>query len=587
MFLAMVPAIFIKSKSTKFDDSLKPVTFKTIGGSLKEILISFKEAFSNKPFRKLCIATFLIFNAFNTVAGFTFFIVVYYLFNGDTAAAGIWPTLFGCGGALATTFIVIPIVAWIAKKMEKKRAFLICQGISVFGYILLWFLFIPGKPYMFLFALPFFSFGIGSLFTLMMSMTADVCDMDELESGKRREGVFGAIYWWMVKFGFAIAGLLTGVIMSAVAFKAGAPTQPEGAVTGLRLFFSGVPICGTLIAMWVMWNYDLTEAKARAIKKELDLRKAAPKKQSSAYLSGKLQTLLQNRKNLNSIIGTDLSSKTEKELSTQFSEILNTGLHGLCFSPYLEGQKVGDIISESQIQKRLEVISPFTKWIRTFSCSDGNELIPKVAHQKGLKTVVGVWISDDKERNEKEINSLISLARTGFVDIAAVGNEVLHRGDISEQELLKYIKRVREALPDNIQIGYADAYYQFLDKPALVEACDIILANCYPFWEGSDNAYSISYLEEMFELTQKNAKGKKVIISETGWPNIGENVQEAIPSNSNAMKYFIAVQEWAKNKNIELFYFSSFDEPWKVNQEGEVGAGWGIWDKNENLKYNK
>jgi glycoside/pentoside/hexuronide:cation symporter, GPH family len=587
MILAMVPAIFIKSKSTKFDDSLKPVTFKTIGGSLKEILISFKEAFGNKPFRKLCIATFLIFNAFNTVAGFTFFIVVYYLFNGDTAAAGIWPTLFGCGGALATTFIVIPIVAWIAKKMEKKRAFLICQGISVFGYILLWFLFIPGKPYMFLFALPFFSFGIGSLFTLMMSMTADVCDMDELESGKRREGVFGAIYWWMVKFGFAIAGLLTGVIMSAVAFKAGAPTQPEGAVTGLRLFFSGVPICGTLIAMWVMWNYDLTEAKARAIKKELDLRKAAPKKQSSAYLAGKLQTLVQNRKNLNSITRTDLSSKSENELSAQFSEILNNGIHGLCFSPYLESQKVGDSISESQIQRRLEVISPYTKWIRTFSCSDGNELIPKMAHQKGLKTIVGIWISDDLERNEKEINSLITLARTGLVDIAAVGNEALHRGDISEQELLKYIKRVKDALPEHIPVGYVDAYYQFLDRPKLVDACDIILANCYPFWEGSDNAHAISYLEEMFELIQKNAKGKKVIITETGWPNIGENVQAAIPSNSNAIKYFIAVQEWAKNKNIELFYFSSFDEPWKINQEGEVGAGWGIWDKNENLKYNK
>jgi GPH family glycoside/pentoside/hexuronide:cation symporter len=269
----MVPAIFIKSKSTKFDNSLEPLTLSTIGGSLKEILISFKEAFSNKPFRKLCIATFFIFNAFNTVAGFTFFIVVYYLFNGDTTASGIWPTLFGCGGALATTFIVIPIVAWMSKKMEKKKAFLLSQGISVLGYILLWFLFIPGKPYMFLFALPFFSFGIGSLFTLMMSMTADVCDMDELKSGKRREGVFGAIYWWMVKFGFAIAGLLTGVIMSAVSFKAGAPTQPEGAVTGLRLFFSGVPIFGTLIAMWVMRNYDLTEKKAREIKKELDTRK--------------------------------------------------------------------------------------------------------------------------------------------------------------------------------------------------------------------------------------------------------------------------------------------------------------------------
>ena len=288
MILAMMPAIFIKSKSTKNDHTLRPLTYKTIGGSLKEILVSFKEAFSNKPFRKLCIATFLIFNAFNTVAGFTFFIVVYYLFNGSTSDAGIWPTLFGCIGALSTTFMVIPIVAWISKKMEKKKSFLICQGISIFGYILLWFLFVPGKPYMFLFALPFFSFGIGSLFTLMMSMTADVCDMDELESGKRREGIFGAIYWWMVKFGFAIAGLLTGVIMSVVGFKAGAATQEEGAVTGLRLFFSGIPILGTLIAMWVMKNYDLSEAKARAIKKELDARKSPVKIQSSAYYSGKL-----------------------------------------------------------------------------------------------------------------------------------------------------------------------------------------------------------------------------------------------------------------------------------------------------------
>jgi glycoside/pentoside/hexuronide:cation symporter, GPH family len=273
MILAMIPAIFISSKSTKNEDSFAPLTLKAIGGSFKEIFKSFKEAFISKPFRKLCVATFFIFNAFNTVAAFSFFIVVYYLFNGSTEAAGIWPTLFGCVGALSTTFLVIPIVAWMSKKMGKKNAFLICQGISVFGYILLWFLFIPGKPYMFLFALPFFSFGIGSLFTLMMSMTADVCDMDELTSGKRREGIFGAIYWWMVKFGFAIAGLLTGVIMSVIGFIPDAATQPEGAITGLRLFYSGIPILGTLIAMWVMRNYDLTEERAEEIKKELDARK--------------------------------------------------------------------------------------------------------------------------------------------------------------------------------------------------------------------------------------------------------------------------------------------------------------------------
>ncbi len=273
MVLAMIPAIFIKSKSTKNEESFSPLTFKSIGGSFKEILTSFKEAFSIKPFRKLCIATFFIFNAFNTVSGFSFFIVVYYLFNGNTADAGIWPTLFGCVGALVTTFLVIPIVARMSKKLGKKKAFLLSQGISILGYILFWFLFVPGKPYMFLFALPFFSFGIGSLFTLMMSMTADVCDMDELTSGKRREGVFGAIYWWMVKFGFAIAGLLTGLIMALVGFNADAAIQTEGAITGLRLVYSGIPILGTLIAMWVMKDYNLSEEKANEIKAQLKARR--------------------------------------------------------------------------------------------------------------------------------------------------------------------------------------------------------------------------------------------------------------------------------------------------------------------------
>lgn len=585
MVLAMVPAVFIKSKSTKFDDTLEPLTIKTIGGSLKEIVISFKEAFANKPFRKLCIATFFIFNAFNTVAGFTFFIVVYYLFKGDTSAAGIWPTLFGCCGALATTFIVIPIVAWMSKKMEKKKAFLVSQGISIVGYIMLWFFFVPGKPYMFLFALPFFSFGIGSLFTLMMSMTADVCDMDELESGKRREGVFGAIYWWMVKFGFAIAGLLTGVIMSVVDFHPGAATQTEGAVTGLRLFFSGVPVFGTLIAILVMWKYDLTEQKARDIKKELDARKAPVKKQSSTYLSGKLLSLSKNGALVNTLLGLDLSSKTETEITNHFTEILNNGLHGLCFSPYVEGQEAGDLLSENQIRRRLDIITPHAKWIRSFSCTEGNELIPEIAHQKGLKTLVGAWISDDRARNEKEIQALIDLAKKGLVDVAAIGNEVLHREEISEQEMITYINRVRAELPTSIPVGYVDAYYQYLDRPALVDACDIILTNFYPFWEGADIQHSLSYFSNMMELTKQVAKGKKIIVTETGWPSKGENVEAAEPSQLNAMKYFIATQDWAKSQNIEIFHFSSFDESWKVRQEGEVGAGWGIWDKNEKLKF--
>ncbi len=374
--------------------------------------------------------------------------------------------------------------------------------------------------------------------------------------------------------------------MSLVGFKAGAETQAEGAVTGLRLFFSGIPILGTLIAMWVMRNYDLTEAKAREIKKELDARKVPVKKQSSAYISGKLLSLEKNGSSINTITGLDLSLKGETEIRSHYSEFLNNGLHGLCFSPYTEGQEIGDILSADQIRRRLDIIAPHTQWIRSFSCTEGNEMIPEIAHQKGLRTLVGAWISDDKARNEKEIQSLISLAKAGLVDIAAVGNEVLHRDEISAEELLQYITRVREALPASIPVGYVDAYYQFLDRPALVNACDVILANCYPFWEGADNNYALSYLIRMIELTQQAANGKKVIITETGWPSMGENVEAAVPSQLNAMKYFIAVQEWAKSKHIELFYFSSFDESWKTKQEGKVGAGWGIWDKNEKLKIN-
>ena len=205
--------------------------------------------------------------------GFTFFIIVYHLFSGDTAAAGIWPTLFGSMGALVTTFLVIPIVARMSKIMGKKKAFIVSQSISIIGYVMFWFLFVPGKPYMFLFALPFFSFGIGGLFTLMMSMTADVIDIDELNTGQRREGIFGAIYWWMVKFGFAIAGGLTGTILSLVGFTSGAADQPEEAIIGLRLFFSGLPIAGTLIAIWIMWDYDVSEERANETRAKLEARK--------------------------------------------------------------------------------------------------------------------------------------------------------------------------------------------------------------------------------------------------------------------------------------------------------------------------
>jgi len=445
---ALVPAIFIKSKST-LDENYEPLNAANIGNSLKKIIESFVEAFKISQFRKICIATFLIFNAFNTVAALTFFVVVYKLFNGDAAASGIWVSLFGCLGALGTTFIVIPTVARMARVMGKKKAFMLSQAISVVGYIMLYFLFVPGKPWMYIIGLPFFSFGIGSLFTIMMSMTADVIDIDELNSGKRREGIFGAIYWWMVKVGFAIAGALSGLIIAFVGFNPDLPTtDQQGAVDGLLVFFCFFPMAGTIIAMIVMRNYDVTEERANEIRAELDRRKQShppSSSSSSSYQTDKLFSYMLDNLAIDTSTDTEFASKSNAEIRALFTESLSQGVHGMCFSPYLEGQEIGSILSEAQIARRMEVVKPYTKWVRSFSCTDGNELIPKVAHENGLKAMVGAWIGSDKEANEKEIKELIKLAKAGYVDIAVVGNEVLLRGELTEGEVLEYIRRVRKA----------------------------------------------------------------------------------------------------------------------------------------------
>lgn len=275
MALALIPAFFVHSPSSLDNEDLQELSLKNIGANQKIFISGFGDALGSKPFRKLCMATLLVFSSFQTVAAFSFFIVVYHLFGGDAGVAGNWPAWFGTVSALATCFFVIPIITWLSQKVGKKDAFIIAQAISIIGYVLFWWTFRPGQPMLMLIPIPFFAFGIGGLFTLMTSMTADVCDLDELKTGARREGTFGALYWWMVKFGLAIAGGLSGLIMAGVGFSPSATVQPDGAIDGLRVAYSIVPVIGALGAIWFMRDYDVTEERAHEIREELDRRKAA------------------------------------------------------------------------------------------------------------------------------------------------------------------------------------------------------------------------------------------------------------------------------------------------------------------------
>jgi GPH family glycoside/pentoside/hexuronide:cation symporter len=312
--LGILPALFCKGIDAGKMENRKEISLRTLKSSFKELFQGIKQVSKNKPFMKLCGATFLVFNGFQMVASFSFFIIVFYIYNGDYGMAGTWPAWFASLTAVVTAFMVIPIISKISDKYGKRKAFIISTVISIIGYFLKWWGFdnslnaqfnesnmgqslngfvasifdtinpfldtigmswfsmdtSQGGPWLMFVPIPLMAFGLGGLFTLMMSMTADVCDLDELENGMpRKEGTFGAIYWWMVKLGQAIALVLGGAILTLVGFDEGAVSQTTETMMKLRIADIVIPALTAAIAVWVMWNYSLTEKRARAIKKEL------------------------------------------------------------------------------------------------------------------------------------------------------------------------------------------------------------------------------------------------------------------------------------------------------------------------------
>jgi len=191
---------------------------------------------------------------------------------------------------------------------------------------------------------------------------------------------------------------------------------------------------------------------------KIDINRFNVLSRSSALQAGRMDDFVLPSNGVN--MGIDFTGMSQEDKILLFQQILHEKIHGISYSPYIDGQSPGVEISEEQIRQRLAIIQPYTKWIRTFSCIEGNQQAPRIAVEKGLKTMVGISLSDDLEANEIEIVNGIEVAKNGYANILAVGNEVLLRGDLSEDELLDYINRVKLALPD-ISVGYVDAYFLF------------------------------------------------------------------------------------------------------------------------------
>ncbi len=273
----ILPAIFSREIYANLPRTKKE---KGAMGVIKDLVANCVTSFQCLPFVKLCAVTFLIFNGFMLAASFSVYVIFFYVFGGQSSMDLMYQnggTLLGFNGmigAICTAFIAIPLTTWISTKMGKRKTFLFTMSLAIVGYGLKWIGYNPEHPYLLLISTPFLAFHLGSLFTMVPSMVADVCDLDELQTGTRREGMFSGIYWWIQKLGMAGASLLAGILINATGFKQelGLHQSPD-ALFYMRLFDVGIPIVTTLIAIYIIATFEVSEDKAYEIRKQLEAKR--------------------------------------------------------------------------------------------------------------------------------------------------------------------------------------------------------------------------------------------------------------------------------------------------------------------------
>lgn len=267
-------------------------------------------------------------------------------------------------------------------------------------------------------------------------------------------------------------------------------------------------------------------------------------------------------------------------------EVVACKIHGLDFSPFVEaGQNPdqGSVVSQAQVNRLVDIIAPKIEWLRTYGSCSGNQFAPPRAKQLGLSVAIGIWLSSNLTANETEITAAVNLANSGYADMLVVGTEVLYRGDLTAQQLIDYINRVRALV--NVPVATADTYGNLLGNQAVMDACDVILADIYPFWEGVAVEEAVKSLDMAYRQLTAAAPGKQVLVAETGWPTDGNAIGQAVPSLANANFYFLNFVSWAKAKNVDYWYFEAFDEPWKPAKQNpwpptlakSIGTSWGLF----------
>ena len=271
----------------------------------------------------------------------------------------------------------------------------------------------------------------------------------------------------------------------------------------------------------------------------------------------------------------------EKQQAPDFKGILPS----VSYAPF-EGTAhpdVDNIPSVEKIRADLKKLAPLTRAIRLYSSTGGVELVPPIAAEFGLKVTVGAWIDKNVERNNREIEAAISLAkRNSNVIGIVVGNETVYRGEQKVDDLIDLIKRVKKSV--NVPVTTGEIWNIWRDNPQLGYSVDFIAAHVLPYWENFTDKQAVDQAVAMYQLLRDQFPGKRIMIAEFGWPSAGYNLQNAVPGpfeQASVLRNFVSR---AESIGMDYNIVEAIDQPWKFF-EGGVGPYWGILDAAREPKF--
>lgn len=244
-------------------------------------------------------------------------------------------------------------------------------------------------------------------------------------------------------------------------------------------------------------------------------------------------------------------------------------------------------VSRERIHADLQRLSAITDCVRTYSIDQGLDQVPSVARELGMGVVLGVWLGRDREKNALELEEALALARShaGSVRALVVGNEVLLRGELSEDELIAHAARAKEAL--DVPVTYADVWEFWLRHPRLADAVDFVTVHVLPYWEDEPVAVddAVDHVVAVYRRVQQAFPAHEILLGETGWPRAGRQRRAAVPGRVEQARFMRGFVDAAAANGLRYNLIEAFDQPWKRRLEGAMGGYWGMFDSDGQRAY--